>query len=61
MKTKLAINFGDIIVQFDPQLLFQSLIIFIHIDEIHNALSYELCTRPALLFDRKGLMNAVNK
>ena len=61
MKTKSTINVGYYSAKVDIQLPFQRLITFIHPDEINDAFSYGLCTRPASLFDNKGLMNAAKK
>ena len=61
MKTKASLDLGDVTIQVDPQLFFQRLIIFIQHDDIKEAFSYELCTRPSSLFDRHGLMNEADK
>ena len=61
MKTKASLDLGDMTVQIDPQLFFQRLIIFIQHDDIKEAFSYELSTRPSSLFDKQGLMNEANK
>ena len=61
MKTKASVDLGDVTIQVDPQLFFQRLIIFIQHDNIKEAFSYELCTRPSSLFDRHGLMNEAAK
>ena len=37
------------------------LFVFIQPEEINDAFSYKLCTRPASLFDKKGLINEAHK
>ena len=45
----------------DPQLFFQRLVVFIRHADIEKAFSYELCTKPSSLFDKRGLMNEADK
>ena len=45
----------------DPQLFFQRLVVFIRHADIEKAFSYELCTKPSSLFDKRGLMNEAGK
>ena len=52
-------NIKDSLVEADPQLFFQKLLVFIQPEE--DAYSHELCTRPSSLFDKKGLMNEAHK
>ena len=61
MKSKSSINIDTVAVEVDPQLFFQRLIVFIQPEEINDAFSYELCTRSASLFDKKGRMNKAHK
>ena len=47
IKTNAPVNIEDNIVEVDPWLFFQSLIVFIRLEEINDASSYELCIRPS--------------
>ena len=61
MKAKSSVSMEGVQLQEDPQLFFQRLIIYIQPEEIEDAFSYELCTRPVSLFECKGLMNEANR
>ena len=45
----------------DPQLFFQRPVVFIRHADIEKAFSYELCTKPSSLLDKRGLLNEANK
>ena len=59
IKVNDCVNIKDSVVDVDPQLFFQRWIVSIQPDK--DAFSYELCTRPSSLFDKKGLMNEAHK
>ena len=61
MKTKTSLHIGDIILKVDPQTFLQRLIIFIQHDDIKEAFSYELSTRPSSLSDKQGLISEADK
>ena len=61
IKINASLNIGDIVVKVDPQLFFQRIFVFIQQEEINDAFSYELCTRPSSLFEKKSLMNEAHK
>ena len=61
IKTNVSFNIEDSIVEVDPRLLFQRLLVFIQLEEINDAFSYELCIRPNSLFDKKYEMNEAHK
>ena len=61
IKTNASVNIQDSVVEVDPLLFFQRLIVFIQPEEINNTFNYELCIRPSSLFDKKGLMNEAHK
>ena len=61
IKINASLNIGDIVVKVDPQLFFQRIFVFIQHEEINDAFSYELCTRPSSLFEKKSLMNEAHK
>ena len=50
-----------IVVEVDPRLFFQRLIVFFQPEEINDAFNYELCIRPSSLLDKKGLMNEAHE
>ena len=61
IKTNASVNIQDSVVEVDPLLFFQRLIVFIQPEEINDTFNYELCIRPSSLFDKKGLMNEAHK
>ena len=61
IKANVSFNIEDSIVEVDPRLLFQRLLVFIQLEEINDAFSYELCIRPNSLFDKKYEMNEAHK
>ena len=61
IKTNVSVNIEDSVVEVDPRLFLQRLIVFIQPEEINDAFSYELCIRPSSLFDKKGLVNEAHK
>ena len=61
IKTNSSVNIQDSVVEVDPLLFFQRLIVFIQPEEINDTFNYELCIRPSSLFDKKGLMNEAHK
>ena len=61
IKTNASVNIEDSLVEVDTHLFSQRLIVSIQPEEINDAFSYKLCTRPSSLFDKKGLMNEAHK
>ena len=57
IKTNASVSIEDSVVEVDPQLFFQRLIVFIQPEEVKDAFTNELCARPSSLLDRKGLGN----
>ena len=58
IKTKIN---EDSVVEVDPRLFLQRLIVFIQPEEINDVFNYELCIRPSSLFDKKCLMSEAHK
>ena len=61
IKTNASVNIEDSLVEVDPRLFSQWLIVFVQPEEINNTFNYELWIRPSSLFDKKGLMNEAHK
>ena len=61
IKTNASVNIEDSVVDVEPRLFLQRLIVFIQPEEINDAFSYELCIRPSSVFDKKGLMSEADK
>ena len=61
IKTNASVSIEGSVVETDTQLFVKILIVFIQPEEINDAFSYELGTRPSSLFDKKGLMNEAHK
>ena len=61
IKTNASDNIEDNVVDVDLQSFFQRLIVFIQLEEIKYALSYQLCIRPISFFDKKWLTNETHK
>ena len=61
IKTKASNNIEDSVVDVDPHSFFQRLIVFIQLEEIKYAFSYQLCIRPISFFDKKCLTNETHK
>ena len=53
IKTNASDNIEDNVVDVDLQSFFQRLIVFIQLEEIKYAFSYQLCIRPISFFDKK--------
>ena len=45
IKTNASVNIADSVVEVDPRLFFQRLIVFIQPEEINDAFNYELCIK----------------
>ena len=51
VKTNASFNIEDSVVDVDPRLFIQRLIVFIQPKDINDAFNYELCIRPSSLFE----------
>ena len=61
IKTNASVNIEDSVVDVEPRLFLQRLIVFIQPEEINDAFSYELCIRPSSVFDKKDLISEADK
>ena len=61
IKTNASVNIEDSVVEVDPRLFFQRLMVFFQTEEINDAFNYELCISPSSLLDKKGLMNEAHE